>query len=136
MQFLAVTWASYGVDGNGDGVADRWVPADAIFAAAHYLAASGAPGDYRKAIFAYNHADWYVVEVDAWAARYRGSTLSQPASVELLAADEAAETGADTRLAAQPRSLCASSPVNGRCCRRTTVTWRSSRRKRRALSRR
>ena len=50
----------YGVDGDGDGRADRWDPADAIFSMANYLRASGAPGDYRKAIFAYNHADWYV----------------------------------------------------------------------------
>jgi len=36
------------------------------------LRASGAPGDYRKAIYAYNHAEWYVDEVEEWAARYRG----------------------------------------------------------------
>ncbi len=73
MQFLASTWAAYGVDGNGDGRADRWSPADAIFSAARYLRAAGAPGDYGKAIYAYNHASWYVSEVEAWAARYRGS---------------------------------------------------------------
>ena len=72
MQFLASTWARYGVDGDGDGVADRWDVADAIFSAANYLRASGAPADYRKAIFAYNHASWYVASVESWAARYRG----------------------------------------------------------------
>jgi hypothetical protein len=40
---------------------------------ANYLHASGAPGDYRKAIFAYNHADWYVAEVERWASLYRGA---------------------------------------------------------------
>ncbi|MHB8533323.1 MAG: lytic transglycosylase domain-containing protein, partial [Solirubrobacteraceae bacterium] len=40
MQFLGSTWAAYGVDANGDGRADRWEPADAIFAAASYLHAS------------------------------------------------------------------------------------------------
>ena len=72
MQFLASTWATYGV-APGGGTPDRWNPADAIFGAANYLKASGAPGDYRKAIFAYNHAEWYVDEVESWAAKYRGS---------------------------------------------------------------
>jgi hypothetical protein len=77
MQFLASTWATYGV-APGGGTPDRWDPEDAIFGAANYLKASGAPGDYKKAIFAYNHAEWYVDEVEEWAARYRGS--STPAS--------------------------------------------------------
>jgi hypothetical protein len=71
MQFLASTWATYGV-APGGGTPDRWNPEDAIFGAANYLKASGAPGDYRKAIFAYNHAEWYVDEVEEWAAKYRG----------------------------------------------------------------
>lgn len=71
-QFLGSTWRQYGVDGDGDGRADRWDPADAIFSMANYLRASGAPGDYRKAIFTYNHADWYVNEVEHWASLYRG----------------------------------------------------------------
>jgi hypothetical protein len=74
MQFLESTWRTYGVDGDGDGRIDRWDPADAISGAARYLRASGAPGDYRRAIFAYNHAGWYVADVERWAARYRGST--------------------------------------------------------------
>jgi hypothetical protein len=73
MQFIASTWARYGVDGDGDGKVDRWDPADAIYGAADYMHASGAPGDYRQAIFAYNHATWYVEEVEHWAAVYRGS---------------------------------------------------------------
>lgn len=73
MQFLASTWAGYGVDGDGDGRRDRWDPADAIYAAANYLAHAGAPRDYRRALLAYNHAGWYVTDVEAWAARYRGS---------------------------------------------------------------
>jgi Transglycosylase SLT domain len=100
MQFLAATWARYAVDGDGDGIADRWDPADAIFSAAHYLAASGAPGDYRGALLAYNHAAWYVAEVETWAARYRGSTLSAPASDELLDGGER-PNGADTELQAE-----------------------------------
>ena len=64
------TWAMYGVDANGDGVADPNNPEDAIFAAARYLSAAGMPADTYGAIFAYNHADWYVEEVLANAGCY------------------------------------------------------------------
>jgi hypothetical protein len=74
MQFLASTWAEYGVDAEGDGPPDRWGAADAIYSAANYLRASGAPGDYGRAIYAYNHASWYVSEVEGWATRYSGSS--------------------------------------------------------------
>ncbi|MGH2948223.1 MAG: lytic murein transglycosylase, partial [Solirubrobacteraceae bacterium] len=63
MQFLPSTWRAYGVDANGDGVQDPYNPVDAIFAAARYLRAAGADQDLRGAIFAYNHADWYVDSV-------------------------------------------------------------------------
>ena len=68
MQFMPETWAAYGVDANEDGVADPNNPEDAIFAAASYLSASGMPEDTYGAIFAYNHADWYVADVLANAA--------------------------------------------------------------------
>jgi cell wall-associated NlpC family hydrolase len=70
MQFLAATWASYGVDAEGDGKADRWDPADAVFAAANYLKASGAPADIAGAVFAYNHSQAYVDEVLRLASIY------------------------------------------------------------------
>ena len=60
---MPATWAGYGVDANGDGRRDPYDPEDAIFAAATYLRASGMPEDTAGAIFAYNHADWYVSEV-------------------------------------------------------------------------
>jgi transglycosylase-like protein with SLT domain len=75
-QFLASTWAEYGVDADGKGPPDRWDPADAIYAMANYLRASGAPQNYRKAIYAYNHAWWYVNEVERWASLYRGQVQS------------------------------------------------------------
>jgi hypothetical protein len=81
MQFLASTWAEYGVDAESAGPPDRWNPADAIFAAANYLRAAGAPSDYRAAIYAYNHAGWYVEEVENWAARYSLRSAS-PVSLE------------------------------------------------------
>ncbi|MGE6738292.1 NlpC/P60 family protein, partial [Streptomyces sp. NPDC059900] len=48
-------------------------PHDAIHTAAAYLCQSGARHntDLRGAIFAYNHAHWYVSQVLAQAARYR-----------------------------------------------------------------
>ncbi len=63
MQFMPATWKAYGVDANRDGVKDPFNPVDAIFAAARYLKAAGADTDIRKAVFAYNHADWYVDSV-------------------------------------------------------------------------
>ena len=63
MQFIPSTWKTYGVDANRDGAKDPYNPVDAIFAAARYLKAAGAEKDLRRAIFAYNHADWYVDSV-------------------------------------------------------------------------
>jgi hypothetical protein len=60
MQFLPSTWKMYGVDANKDGRKDPFNPVDAIFAAARYLRAAGGDQDIQKAIFAYNHAGWYV----------------------------------------------------------------------------
>ena len=63
MQFIPSSWKAYGVDANDDGKKDPYNPVDAIFAAANYLKAAGAEKDIRRAIFAYNHADWYVDSV-------------------------------------------------------------------------
>ncbi len=63
MQFLPSTWKQWGVDANGDGVADPYNPVDAIFTAARYLHAAGASSNLSQAVFAYNHATWYVQSV-------------------------------------------------------------------------
>ncbi len=63
MQFLPSSWAMYGVDANGDGYADPYNPADAIFAAARYLKAAGGARHIDAAIFAYNHSQSYVASV-------------------------------------------------------------------------
>lgn len=116
MQFIASSWARYGVDGDGDGRIDRWDPADAIYAAANYLRASGAPGDYRAAIFAYNHASWYVAEVESWAAKYRGPPALQTSPLGAEGTGEGG-AGADTRLAGET-----STPVRFVAGERATLT--------------
>jgi membrane-bound lytic murein transglycosylase B len=73
MQFLPSTFAEYGVDGNRDGVADIHNPADAIYSAARYLCLWGAGRGGQSlydAIWAYNHADWYVRLVIQYANAY------------------------------------------------------------------
>jgi hypothetical protein len=101
-QFLASTWSRYGVSVDGSGPPDRWDPADAIFGMANYLRASGAPGDYRKAIYAYNHAWWYVAEVERWASLYRGAPVGYGAGV----AEPGGAAGAgDARLAAKAEAV-------------------------------
>jgi len=69
MQFLPSSWRTFGVDASGDGKRDPNNPVDAIFAAARYLRAAGAERDLRGALFAYNHANWYVEDVLARARR-------------------------------------------------------------------
>ena len=70
MQFMPSTWDRWGMDGDGDGLANPWDPEDAIYAAARYLAAAGAHEDLSRAIFAYNHAQWYVDDVLELAALF------------------------------------------------------------------
>jgi hypothetical protein len=73
------TFASYAVDADGGG-ADVYNPADAVFTAAHYLCRNGAAQgrDVAKAVFAYNHADWYVTKVLAIASGYAASQGPPP----------------------------------------------------------
>lgn len=67
-------YGGYGVDANGNGRADPWELEDCIHATAKYLSAhmKGATEQerLRNAIFAYNHADWYVDEVLALYSLY------------------------------------------------------------------
>jgi murein DD-endopeptidase MepM/ murein hydrolase activator NlpD len=63
MQFMPSTWDRWGMDADGDGLADPWNPQDAVYSAARYLAAAGGASDLARAVLAYNHAQWYVDEV-------------------------------------------------------------------------
>ena len=69
MQFMPSTWLAYGLDADGDGLRDPADPVDAIFSAAQYLQAAGIDRDLRAAVYAYNHANWYVDMVVQRAAR-------------------------------------------------------------------
>ncbi|WP_066371506.1 C40 family peptidase [Herbidospora mongoliensis] len=85
MQFLISTWGGkarlpipsefngYASDGDDDGVADVYNPADAILGAAKMLKRNGAPDDLRKALFVYNRANWYVDQVLEIAKKYAES---------------------------------------------------------------
>ena len=66
-------------DEDGDGTASVYDPADAIAGAAKYLVAHGVQQNAATAVFAYNHADWYVQEVLNWASTYAagGFTVAQ-----------------------------------------------------------
>ena len=73
MQFMPSTWAVWGMDAFGQtGQPDIMNPYDAVPSAAAYLCAAGAgsPSTLPAAIFAYNHAQWYVNEVLALAQQY------------------------------------------------------------------
>lgn len=63
MQFIPSTWAAYAVDGDRDGVASIYDVDDAVHTAARYLAANGGGGSIRRALWHYNHANWYVNKV-------------------------------------------------------------------------
>jgi cell wall-associated NlpC family hydrolase len=62
--------SGYGIDGDHNGIVNVYDPGDAIPSAAAFLEAHGAPASLQAALFAYNHADWYVTDVLRWAARY------------------------------------------------------------------
>jgi hypothetical protein len=73
MQFLPSTWAAWGIVGFGrTGPPDIMNPLDAVPSAARMLCADGAgnPATLSRAIFGYNHANWYVAEVLALAGEY------------------------------------------------------------------
>ncbi|HEY0259968.1 MAG TPA: lytic transglycosylase domain-containing protein [Lacisediminihabitans sp.] len=74
LQFLPSSWATSGVDGNGDGKADPNQIDDAALTAAQYLCAAGGqlttPDGWTLAVLAYNHDDDYVDRVRTQANDY------------------------------------------------------------------
>ena len=72
-------WATYATVEDGIQPASVYDVADAVAAAAKYLIAHGVQQNVPQAIFAYNHANWYVQEVLSWASTYAsgGYTISE-----------------------------------------------------------
>jgi Transglycosylase SLT domain len=108
MAFLPSTFAEWGVDGNGDGVKDIFNAADAIYSAANYLHDSGAPGDWQQAVFAYNHADWYVEKVLRYARHFASGVVQSEGSS--CAAAASAPNEAVARMVAEADRLSALRP--------------------------
>jgi len=98
MQFMPDTWRQYGVDADGNGVADPWNAQDAIYSAAHYLAASGANTDLRGALLTYNHSEAYADRVLQLAAAYSGGSSDLP-SVSTVSVDQAQQDVDDAQAA-------------------------------------
>src|SRR5437763_13291853 len=83
MQFLPGTYGGYAgtvdrLTAKNLGVNGIWDAESSIYAAAFYLKDNGAPGNMRRALFAYNNADWYVNLVLAWAGFYSGGVMPDP----------------------------------------------------------
>ncbi|MCW3016670.1 MAG: peptidoglycan DD-metalloendopeptidase family protein [Solirubrobacterales bacterium] len=128
MQFLPSTFKQYGVDANADGRKDPYNPVDAVFSAARYLKAAGAGTDIKKAIYAYNHADWYVDSVLMRARLIGGLPSDLVGSLTGLTqghfpvygtaryADDISEREASTRVA---KGKNASIPIEANANRRT-----------------
>jgi membrane-bound lytic murein transglycosylase B len=81
MQFIPSTWRRYGVDGNGDGVANPNNIYDAAATAARYLCRSGpmqTDDDMTRGFLSYNHSDTYAAMVLGFAKAYAALPLNLP----------------------------------------------------------
>jgi cell wall-associated NlpC family hydrolase len=73
-------------DANGDGTASVYDPADAIAGAAKYLLRNGVLSNPSGAIFAYNHLQSYVQQVEYWAGVYsRGGYVTTDSTTTVTA---------------------------------------------------
>ncbi|MHB8491209.1 MAG: lytic transglycosylase domain-containing protein, partial [Solirubrobacteraceae bacterium] len=118
MQFMPETWAKYGVTPSGakapDGPEGWNDPADAIYSAANYLHASGAPGDWSGAVYAYNHATWYVAQVAARAASYLAEPQLISAAAGRGAVEDVSKTSVSTAGAEATQASAAGVTISGR----------------------
>jgi hypothetical protein len=84
MQFIPSSWRSWGVDGNGDGVANPNNIYDSTIATGLYLCAGGTnlsdPSQLQAAVFRYNHSASYVDIVLQWARAYLTGVIPTPSA--------------------------------------------------------
>ncbi|HLS09832.1 peptidoglycan DD-metalloendopeptidase family protein [Lentibacillus sp.] len=83
-------YGGFGVDANGNGKASPWEEEDAIFAAANHLASyiDGNKG-LREALFAYNHAHWYVEDVMHYYQLYNDGFAAKDGGIVEVYGDKA-----------------------------------------------
>src|SRR5690554_4164293 len=76
-------YGGYGIDANGDGIADPFNLEDAIYSAANFLSKAGASeGNLEKAIFQYNHSEQYVQDVLYFYEQYE--SVSEELEQEII----------------------------------------------------
>jgi hypothetical protein len=84
MQFIPSSWRSFGVDGNGDGVANPNNIYDATVATGIYLCAESTDlsdqTQLQAAIYRYNHSATYVAIVLQWAQAYLTGFVPTPSA--------------------------------------------------------
>ncbi|MCX5529836.1 bifunctional lytic transglycosylase/C40 family peptidase [Streptomyces sp. NBC_00006] len=97
MQFMPTTFPAYAypVPPGGKKPPTPWDPVDAVYAAARLLCANGAKNgkNLRRAIWHYNHADWYVDKVLKTAAQYAAATPAPNGSAAKAVAYARAQLG-------------------------------------------
>lgn len=75
-QFIPTSWAIYGTDANGDGVADPHNMVDAAHAAVNHLCPRGSIGDIDAAILGYNRSYTYLRDVLAASERFAAASVA------------------------------------------------------------
>ncbi|MEV5277210.1 lytic transglycosylase domain-containing protein [Streptomyces sp. NPDC052811] len=103
MQFIPSTWATWGQDGNGDGVKDPNNVFDSALAAGVYLCADSrdvaVSAELNRAVLSYNNSADYLRTVLSWLDFYRRGTHAVPDGKGVLpttpGAGSAGQLGAD-----------------------------------------
>ncbi len=140
LQFLPATWTEFGVDGNGDGVADPNNLWDAAAGAANRLCDASVDSDLDGALTAYfgtdAHNDW-VLESIAAAAEWQLAAMPTPArrEVDVVGVQTAASLvgsaleqvpagpGQPTLIGPPPPSASPASPVVARGSAEVSGDW-------------
>ena len=119
-QFMPETWAAWGRDGNGDGRADPFDPADAIPAQAAFMCAlleqvAGVPGDVvRLALAAYNAGPGAVLSYGGVPPYEETQTYVQAVMGRLLTL-AAPAAGLPAGAPAGPETCSIDDPTSGGC---------------------